>query len=201
VWNDCCESTQQQGRHKHLETKTMMFRFSSRTLQRSFSRIVSSDKDWEITTIGPAKSTISSWVHNYLSNSDSATRQRICSESILDLDPQVASEKLNLVSTALSSSDDGIRFGMTLRGDVLDLVAKDRRNDGLRALDHLLSQWLSAVFCLSALKLQRVTFDSSSGLLLEKIAAAEAVHKIRALSEMKNRLTNGRRCFGLFHPW
>jgi malonyl-CoA decarboxylase len=120
---------------------------------------------------------------------------------MIDLDPIIESEKLKLVSNALSSSEDGIKFGMTLRGDVLDLLAKDRRNDGLRAIDALLSQWLLAVFCISALKLQRVTFDSSSGLLLEKIAAAEAVHRIRALSEMKNRLTNGRRCFGLFHPW
>jgi hypothetical protein len=158
-------------------------------------------RNWETNTISPTQSDINKWVDDYLSNPTPESRQQTCSDLILKSN-QFSSESSSLISLALSSSDDGIKFGMALRSDVLELLRKKNpQNEGLNALDTLLANWLFAVFCISALKLQRVTFDTSSGLLLERIAADEAVHRIRALSEMKNRLTNGRRCFGFFHPW
>eukprot|EP00602_Paraphysomonas_sp_CaronLab_P004757 CAMPEP_0185022102 /NCGR_PEP_ID=MMETSP1103-20130426/4827_1 /TAXON_ID=36769 /ORGANISM="Paraphysomonas bandaiensis, Strain Caron Lab Isolate" /LENGTH=350 /DNA_ID=CAMNT_0027554037 /DNA_START=251 /DNA_END=1303 /DNA_ORIENTATION=+ len=97
---------------------------------------------------------------------------------------------------------------MTLRSDVQKILSHARASEdieflshvGLKSLNEFLQAWLSAVFCNNALILQRITFESSSGLVLQNIANAEAVHRIRALSEMKNRLSNGRRCFALFHP-
>ena len=188
-------------------------------------------KDWEVGKVMPSLSVISKWVNNYLSLHDTEKRLKLCEESFLDLSSSSLSSTLPLSSlpspssslstatqqqqqqqhssfnksqlllVALSSTDDGIKFCMTLRSDILLLLQNKKHHEGLLSIDSFLSKWLFSVFCISALKLQRVTFDTSSGLLLEKIAAEEAVHRIRALSEMKNRLTNGRRCFGFFHPW
>ena len=53
--------------------------------------------------------------------------------------------------------------------------------------------------CNEALQLRRITFEASSGSVLEKVARGEAVHSVRSLSVLKRRLHNGRRCYGLFH--
>lgn len=163
-------------------------------------------KDWEVNKIIPSITILSKWINNYITIQDIQIRLKLIEESFLETielskQSQFTLKKSQLLLNALSLTDDGIKFGMTLRSDVLILLNNKKHHEGLLAIDLFLSKWLFAVFCTSALKHQRVTFDTSSGLLLEKIAAEEAVHRIRALSEMKNRLTNGRRCFGLFHPW
>jgi hypothetical protein len=159
-------------------------------------------RNWQSNSLAPTQTSLNRWVQDYVSNPTPESRQRICLDLLLNPNiNQLTSGNSSVVALALSSSDEGIKFGMILREDVLELLKKNRQDERLITLDGLLSNWLCAVFCISALKLQRVTFDTSSGLLLERIAADEAVHRIRALSEMKNRLTNGRRCFGFFHPW
>lgn len=179
-------------------------------------------KDWDINQIIPSSLTIlSKWVNNYIIIQNTEIRLKLFEDSFLNLNnkqqyelqsnnnhiniqnqnQKLLKQKSQLLLNALSLTDDGIKFGMIIRSDVLLLLHNKKNHEELLFYDSLLSKWLFAVFCTSALKFQRVTFDNSSGLLLEKIAAEEAVHRIRALSEMKNRLTNGRRCFGLFHPW
>jgi len=102
----------------------------------------------------------------------------------------------------LMTRKGGIRFAMQLREDILDSIHNNDNNVELKTLigiDEILKQWLGNVFCEDALELRRVTFDSSSGDVLEKITKGEAVHTIRSLSELKLRLSDGRRCFAFFH--
>lgn len=97
----------------------------------------------------------------------------------------------------------------------------DRANPAafkLRLLDDALLSALEFWFTPGALRLRRVTFDTASGTMLEKVrsflhghgrvpplrppsqvAAAERVHPIAGIEDLKQRLGNGRRCFSLEH--
>lgn len=107
------------------------------------------------------------------------------------------------ISTELNSHKDSIRFALALRADVMNLLSSHEtsRADKQRIVDinKELKLWLGTVFTPDALTLQRITFDGSSGHLLEQVARGEAVHSVRSLSELKRRLGSGRRCFALFH--
>ena len=122
---------------------------------------------------------------------------------------------------SLVHSPEGIRYSMKLREDVLRVSRQLKKTSALdgkpstssssssstlspsksswQALDDFLFRFLSSVFCRQALSLKRITFETSSGNILERVARGEAVHSVRSLSELKRRLHNGRRCFGLFH--
>ena len=52
----------------------------------------------------------------------------------------------------------------------------------------------------SFLELKRITWNSSSAALLEKLILYEAVHTIESWDDLKNRLDSDRRCFAYFHP-
>jgi hypothetical protein len=70
----------------------------------------------------------------------------------------------------------------------------------LRFADKVFQSYLqSSLLCYDSMSLKRVTFETSSGILLERIAKGESVHRVRSLHELKRRLHDGRRCFGLFH--
>ena len=49
------------------------------------------------------------------------------------------------------------------------------------------------------LELKRITYETSNGAILEKIARGENVHIVRGLSDLKRRFNNGRCCYALFH--
>ena len=51
-----------------------------------------------------------------------------------------------------------------------------------------LQQFLAAWFSVGFLKLERITYEQSSGQLLEKIIRYEAVHPVGTISELKRRL-------------
>uniref|UniRef100_M4BM67 Malonyl-CoA decarboxylase C-terminal domain-containing protein n=1 Tax=Hyaloperonospora arabidopsidis (strain Emoy2) TaxID=559515 RepID=M4BM67_HYAAE len=68
------------------------------------------------------------------------------------------------------------------------------------ALSPLYEQFLASWFNVGFLKLERVTYEQSSGQLLEKIIRYEAVHPVGTIAELKRRLGNGRRCYAFFHP-
>jgi hypothetical protein len=70
----------------------------------------------------------------------------------------------------------------------------------LREIDATLREWLRVAFNPDCLQIKRVTYDGSSGLILENIARGESVHAVRTLSELKKRLDfNGRHCYAVFH--
>ena len=61
--------------------------------------------------------------------------------------------------------------------------------DGFDKLDSLLRDYfLKPVFSIDILQLHRITFEHSSGNILEKVARGESVHRVRSLSELKRRL-------------
>ena len=126
----------------------------------------------------------------------------------------------NELHAALNNMKNGITCAMALRSETLLIIARTQKKKkaessssssnreaataaaaaaDLTALDHSIKQWLGNVLCLDALETRRITFEHSSGEILEKVARGEAVHSVRSLSELKRRLHNGRRCFALFH--
>ncbi|CAM9604381.1 unnamed protein product [Pylaiella littoralis] len=114
-----------------------------------------------------------------------------------------------LFKNVVAESDDGVRFVVGLRQDLLEAMRKGKRRTGkgaagadplLSALDGSIRSLLQAWFSVGFLELRRITFQGSGGALLEKIARYEAVHPVRSLSDLKARLGKGRRCFAFFHP-
>eukprot|EP01038_Epipyxis_sp_PR26KG_P006908 gene6908-9460_t len=105
-------------------------------------------------------------------------------------------EKLDNLVTAFSKQKHGVKIALQIRNDLhqseTKLLNSDRFDDSLR-------RWLGIVFSYDCLALRRITFDHSSGNILEKVAKGESVHRVRSLSELKRRLHDGRRCFALFH--
>jgi malonyl-CoA decarboxylase len=87
-----------------------------------------------------------------------------------------------------------------MSSEAIKTADNDKLKVKLKSLDNAVQQWLSISLSLDTLELRRITFDSSSGLLLEKVAKGESVHRVRSLTELKRRLHDGKRCFALFHP-
>lgn len=98
--------------------------------------------------------------------------------------------------TQFHAVHDRVKFLVDLRADLLTIVS---RSPQLQALDDALVFVLRSFFDFGFLKLERITWDSSAA-LLEKLVAYEAVHTIRSLEDLRNRLDSDRRCYALFHP-
>lgn len=105
-----------------------------------------------------------------------------------------------------SKNVHGIDISMLLRTDVLKAIKAGDKLDKekydinlLNALDRSLHHYLSIFFSVSALALRRITFENSSGVVLEKIASGELVHRFKHIADLKHRLKNGKRCYALFH--
>jgi len=99
--------------------------------------------------------------------------------------------------TQFNALPDGVKFLVELRADLLAIADKDAAMLGLeRDLKELLTSWFDVGF----LELRRITWDTASAALLEKLIAYEAVHAIESWDDLKNRLDSDRRCYGYFHP-
>lgn len=100
---------------------------------------------------------------------------------------------------------DGISMVMGLREETiasLTSARKEKRADvrELLTLDATLRNWLGAAFSSASIEFKRVTWSESTGETLEKVATEDVVlQKVRSIRELKRRLDDGRRCFGLFH--
>ncbi|MGH8721442.1 MAG: malonyl-CoA decarboxylase domain-containing protein, partial [Burkholderiales bacterium] len=91
---------------------------------------------------------------------------------------------------------EGVKFLVDLRADLLSFLEDEPALDVLRVeLDDLLERWFDPGF----LELTRITWQSPA-LLLEKLIAYEAVHRIESWEDLKNRLERDRRCYAFFHP-
>lgn len=157
-----------------------------------------------VSHVPPSK--MESFTERYLSfqeKNNNHLRESICADEILGNFDLSFTPKL--LKSILQSTPNGIRFSMLLREDLNKLKRKSKESEKLeklRCLDAVIAEYLGSVFCRNMLSHQRITFENSSGIVLEKLGEAEAVHKIRTLSEFKKRLSaRGRRCFALFHPW
>jgi hypothetical protein len=168
-------------------------------------RYFSDQNDWNYIGKFPPTSMMDQWIMNYMSTSNIQHRYSICKDDILEGGSRLSKQKLSLLNAALSNCDTSIRFAMMMRSDVQSILNSQSKDgevlEGLLELDSTLSRWLSAVLCNNALVLRRVLWEECSGGVLEKVANGEAVHRIRSLSQLKNRFSHGRRCFVLIHPW
>ena len=91
---------------------------------------------------------------------------------------------------------EGVKFLVDLRADLLAFLEHEPALDVLRVeLDGLLESWFDPGF----LQLTRITWQSPA-LVLERLIAYEAVHRIESWEDLKNRLDRDRRCYAFFHP-
>ncbi len=92
---------------------------------------------------------------------------------------------------------DGVKFLVDMRAMLLRLTRQDITMLPLEQdLKYLLRSWFDVGF----LELRRITWNSASAGLMEKLIAYEAVHMIQSWDDLKNRLDSDRRCFAYFHP-
>lgn len=117
----------------------------------------------------------------------------------------------------LSRHKGSLTTSMQLRDDIMTLMKSkglaeslpllcsgkedDKTVKGqLKHLDKIIQSYLqTSLLCYDSMELRRIEFETSSGILLERIARGESVHRVRSLHELKRRLHDGKRCFGLFH--
>lgn len=101
-----------------------------------------------------------------------------------------------ILLTQFNALDQGVKFLVDMRADLLRLAGKDAQ---LRELSNDLRDLLTSWFDIGFLELRQISWDSSAA-LLERLIAYEAVHEIRSWDDLKNRLDSDRRCFAFFHP-
>jgi malonyl-CoA decarboxylase len=99
--------------------------------------------------------------------------------------------------TQFNSLPEGVKFLVDMRAELLEL---EGTNAAVAALDDDLKGLLATWFDVDFLELRRITWDTASGALLEKLIAYEAVHRIESWDDLKNRLDYDRRYFAYFHP-
>ncbi|CAI4228431.1 unnamed protein product [Auanema sp. JU1783] len=101
----------------------------------------------------------------------------------------------------IGNQPEGIKHVCDMRAKLLTLVKNEKDKSlvsSLRRLEESARDLLTTWFCLSNLKLNRLTWESP-GDIMYKIAQYEAVHPVRGLVDFKTRLGSNRRCFYLTH--
>ena len=120
------------------------------------------------------------------------------------------------------NSIEGMTFLVSLREDLFQLLRyrksrsspttsddEDNGNDKqivaarisqLQDLDSYLKSLFTTWFTPGMLEIRRITYDQTPASIIELIAKNEAVHPMRSLEDLRNRLGTGRRVFALFHP-
>ena len=140
---------------------------------------------------GPAPDAIATAIENWESVRDTGARIDAQRQLRRALRPPY-----RRLFTQFHAVPDRAKFLVDLRADLLAIVS---RSPQLQALDDALVFVLRSFFDFGFLKLEQITWNSSAA-LLEKLVAYEAVHAIRSLEDLRNRLDSDRRCYALFHP-
>ena len=106
-------------------------------------------------------------------------------------------------------ASDTLRFAVACRADILKLIAwlQDRHNNEnkqllsqIKPLDVELRKLLTTWFSPSLLELQRISYDTTPALVIERMVRNEAVHPVQDLKDLQLRLGPTRRVFCLGHP-
>lgn len=100
----------------------------------------------------------------------------------------------------------GMQFLVSMRRDLLLLMDSVRTSSDedellvyLKELDSHMKNLLSAWFGPGMLMVERITYEGTSALIIEKIATSEAVHPVRSLEDLRTRLGDDHRVFCAFH--
>lgn len=156
-----------------------------RSGRERFLRVLAEEFDVPDTAVAEALSTI---------ESAETPQERRAARSALrrTLDPP----RLRLLRQ-FSSLPQGVKILVNLRAELIPLAGAD---PVLASLDDDIKALLAMWFDVDFLELRRITWESASGALLEKLIAYEAVHAIESWNDLKNRLDFDRRYFAFFHP-
>ena len=114
---------------------------------------------------------------------------------------------LILICHSLSYLRGSLLLAMSLRKNALHLLRAPNVSTGDRVsadawsskrkfwkeIDAEIGKWLSSAFSSDMLTIKQISFTTSSGSVLEKIANGESVHPVRNLRDLKSRLKDGRR--------
>ncbi|CAL8109982.1 unnamed protein product [Orchesella dallaii] len=101
--------------------------------------------------------------------------------------------------TQIGRLENGVKFLVDLRTDLLDAIGKSEGNNAsLKALNNSIRDLLGNWFSIGFLNLERVTWQSSCE-MLQKISEYEAVHPMRNWTDLKKRVGPNRRCFVFTH--
>jgi malonyl-CoA decarboxylase len=101
------------------------------------------------------------------------------------------------ILTRFNALPEGVKFLVDMRADLIPLARKDPI---LASLDDDFRGLLTSWFDVDFLELERISWNTASGALLEKFMAYEAVHPVENWEDLKNRLDHDRRYFAFFHP-
>lgn len=96
----------------------------------------------------------------------------------------------------ITGMPNGVQHLVDLRAD---LVAVQPEHPALGLFADELAGHLSTLFDVGLLELRQITWDSPAS-VLERLMAAERVHRISSWDDVQHRLTGDQRCFGFFHP-
>ena len=101
------------------------------------------------------------------------------------------------LATRFNALPDGVKFLVDMRAELMRIGGANPR---LRALEHDLKSLLSTWFDVDFLELRRITWESASAALLEKLIAYEAVHAIPGLGRSQGPARFGPPLLRLFPP-
>ncbi|CAJ0956841.1 unnamed protein product, partial [Mesorhabditis belari] len=103
---------------------------------------------------------------------------------------------------SIGNVNGGVKHICDLREFLLDQIRikSTEKSDliVLRRLEETCRELLTSWFCLSNLKLCRLTWESP-GDIIQKVANYEAVHRVHGLVDIRRRLGPHRRCFYFLH--
>jgi malonyl-CoA decarboxylase len=155
--------------------------------RKRFMRLVASDFDIDRAAASAAsKAALAAWEAG---DAKAVRRAEARLRAVLD----APRGRLLAQFTALS---DGVKFLIDRRGELLEWSREDAV---FAAIADDLRDLFVAWFDLGFLELERITWESPA-VLLERLAAYEAVHAVRDWADLKNRLDSDRRYFAFFHP-
>lgn len=201
-----------------VSTSGMMLVRCSTTARSSLSSIrcstglaLSSTRLARLYSSSTCTNTSNTWIQQY-TQLDFTQRQGILRDEVLpqlfpstaDSDDSLLPANVSALYHELSRKKGAIKTSMLLRDDITVLLKnKDDKEERkkLKFVDKTLQHFLQqSLCCYDSMTLQRITFEESSGLILENVARGESVHRVRSIRELKRRLHDGKRCFALFHP-
>ncbi len=109
---------------------------------------------------------------------------------------QASQPKRRRLFELLNMCPDGMEILLAMRSDV---IRNRKEHPELAAVASDLEELFRNWFNRGILNLRQIDWNTPA-YLLEKLIKYEAVHEIRGWSDLKQRLSTGKRCFAFFHP-
>jgi hypothetical protein len=113
---------------------------------------------------------------NFLQNTDLNASEEIISKYLVCNSNSFGDSNNFFLNKLLVNSKYGVKLAMKLRNDILCIIKSKKQEFHSKAFNDInkfLKNWLSIAFSYESLKLQQITFDGSSGNVLQNIAKGE----------------------------